>query len=95
VAAEVVVELVSASPEVAVELADGSAVTSPLVPPAPELPLVAEGVVEALPESVVPVDPVSPLVAVEVGLPLKESDEVEADPEEPESPESPEAPEAA
>jgi hypothetical protein len=92
VAPEVVVELVLASPEVAPEVADGEVLTEPLVPPAPELPLVAEGFEVASPVVVSPVEPVSPLVALEVGLPSKELVQVEASPESPEEPEAPEAP---
>ena len=60
---EVVVEEVSAGPEVALEVASEVVDTDPEVPPAPESPEVAEGSEEAEPLEVSPVDPVEPEVA--------------------------------
>jgi len=64
---EVVVELVSAEPEVAEEVASEEVVTGPEVPPLPVSPEVAEGSEEASPVVVEPVDPVSPELAVSSG----------------------------
>jgi hypothetical protein len=60
---EPVVELVSAEPLEALEVASELVLTAPEVPPLPELPEVAEGSEVAEPEEVSPVDPVSPELA--------------------------------